>query len=113
MSKLAKLLLAKKGDRVAIPVSTSSIRVEQEIAPIPIAEAYVFKIGATFEVRAQCFRKDLADTTAAARRHIIEDVFGEFRAPIQGIYEKLFDRDIEGAMTALAALEAQMFGDTE
>lgn len=113
MSKLSKAILAKQGRPVGLVVPTPPVYVTADISEVVPYAAYEYAISAEFRVRTQCSKADLGATTAAARRHIIEGVFGEFRAPIQDVYEKLFDRDIEGAMRALSALETQMFEDSK
>lgn len=112
MSNLSRILAVKQGKRVALPTEVSSvIDVTDETSSVTYADAYEYTLRAEFKVKAQCFEEDLPDIMVAARRHVIHAVFGEFRGPIQRIYEKLFDRDIEGAMAALCALDEQMFGD--
>lgn len=72
-------------------------------------EAYDYEIRAVFKVHVTCRKEDLGITLARARHRVIEDVFGEFRGPIMRVYDKLFQRDVEGAVAALAELELIMF----
>lgn len=113
MSKLAKILTATQGHRVAFIDPVSVLSASQETTQCAYGYEYEYTIGAEFKVHTQCREEQLPQTRVRAKRHIIEGVFGEFRTPIQRVYRTLFDRDIEGAMTALRALEDQMFGDTE
>lgn len=72
----------------------------------------LYQIGATFQVDRVMESDDTAaleQAIAAARRMILEEIFGEFRKPIMDIRADLFMRDTEAATAKLNALYRSMF----
>lgn len=111
MSRLAKEIAVVQRRRVALSQPMPTVKVTDDIQELRAYDAYEYTIGVELQVRAQCLQSDIAMTKTRASRHIVESVFGEFRRPIQAVYESLFTHDVQGALAALQKLEDQMFGD--
>lgn len=97
-----------EGSRTAV-LSMPTLRATDSVTKAPFMNAYTYEMQIILGVRATCPKEGLSTTLRRARLRVIEDVFGEFRGPIMRVYDKLFQRDVEGAVAALAELELVMF----
>ena len=51
----------------------------------------------------------LAETLKQVKRSVIEEVFGEFRKPLNELRHYLYNRDVPAALETLSNLERQIF----
>jgi hypothetical protein len=113
MSRFAKQLVATDTlERRLVP----SMTVESTINfDLPYENRYVLKV--CLGGFAWISKRDIEgtkgrivnDALAAMRKKVVQEVFGEFREPINEIREMLYCRDLEGAMAGLERLEREMF----
>lgn len=118
MSKFAQQLTAKDtGNRKLISSMMSGSSVKEN--PNEILTAKVYEIGVKFGINLAIPSDDLArktneneifnESVAAARKAIVEEVFGEFRGPISELRVAIYERDFARAKYILSNLEHQMF----
>ena len=88
MSKLGSILLAREqyGKRAAV-IKPLTITDSYDVGTIATNYAALYKIGATFELKAWITEEDkrsgvLESVTKRAKQHILHAVFGEFLAPL-------------------------------
>lgn len=108
MSKFIEALKAvQTGHRVVV---SGSLRFEDFAREHTMPIGLEYKITATATSRAVIEdSKDLPDALAAARRLLVEEVFGEFRQTIAELNVALYERDIMVARRLVRLLHAQMF----
>lgn len=118
MSKFAQQLTAKDtGKRRTITSMTSGSSIREN--PNEILTAKVYEIGVKFGVNLTIPSDDLAaktnddnifkESVYAARKAIVEEVFGEFRGPLTELRVALYEQDFYKARHILSNLEHQMF----
>lgn len=109
MSRLATAIEAVRGEDRRIWPAPFGITVRQQSERLECATAY--EVRALFAARV--FVRDpqaiKPEQIRDAKRHILEEVFGEFRRPINQIHAALDELDIDRARDLLDELAARMF----
>lgn len=111
MSRLTEKLEAVRGNDRNIWPAPFGVTIRQQ------SERLEWQSGTAYEVRAlfaaRVFIRDPADILPVqildAKRHIVEEVFGEFRRPLMLIDVALSEWDIDKARELLRDLRVQMF----
>ena len=121
MSKLAALVRAtplkeiKYSDSRLTKVSSDDSLISTSYG---FGQMRAFKIAV--EVGAKCFideyksksnGEDINERIAAMRRAVVEEVFGEFRAPLYEVTGALYDCDFRKARALLSLLERKMYSE--
>lgn len=117
MSKLAKgLRFRDTGRRIVVP-GMPSVEAEQEITSLPMEQASIFRLE--LRIGTQAAISDLLSQSARTEffhnvkrnltRNIIEELFGEFREPINRVFDAIYKMDYREASDRLEALYKQMY----
>lgn len=111
MSRLASQIEAVRGEDRRIWPGRFGVTVRQQHERLQSQAATAYEVRALFAARV-FVREPLAITPEQirdAKRHLLEEVFGEFRRPIAQIHAALYELDIDKARELLDALQASMF----
>lgn len=110
MSKLAKMLIARKTNEVVPTMDVVSV--DCSTSPT-YAEGYIHTIGCNIEVRAVVEEGipqiEFDEIQKDAREEIIEQIFGEFRPLIRDVRHALRMYDFDAALQSLRVLQREMF----
>ncbi len=121
MSKLVKNLKAYRTDRrYAISDRTSLVDMFMQQEANALRDfggpAYGVELKMKLEINGHAtvaLNEDSGEMRDIMKRQFIEELFGEFRKPIMHIYDRLYQRDIEGAILGLKNLEELIFTEKE
>ena len=112
MSRLSKEILTHKtNERAPLPSRITVRESWEDIRSMP-SVGTLYAVSAEVGVRvvvSDTRGPSLVEATAAAKRRIVEEVFGEFRPLIRNIEECLYQCDFAKARDALHILEKEMF----
>lgn len=117
MSRIADAILAEQGVERRIVTgrypALATVSIEGRLDDLSTMEYEVkyslrTTIGMDMWIR-ETIAGGLAQAMDVTRRHVIEEIFGEFRLPMQDVERALWDRDFEGAALAMIALRESMF----
>lgn len=110
MSKLSKAIDVVLQGRAAPLKDFNFTEVTTKWSPIDVThkkyEIYA-KLGASVILSAD--EDQISNAVEAVRRAVIEEIFGEFRAPISELRVALYQADLSKARDLLAKLELKMF----
>jgi hypothetical protein len=111
MSKLASAIEAVRVEERKVWPARFGITARAHVDRLEWQLATAYEVRAVFAARV--FVRDpgpiAAEQIRDAKRHILEEVFGEFRRPINQIQAALSDLDIDKARDLLDGLQALMF----
>lgn len=114
MSKLIDSLKERQLGKVALyPPTLPSMDVGEIVAHIDFTEGYNYELFAKFSIRVICGKDELNKVKSLVRRAMVEEIFGEFRAPIMKIYGELLRMDVKAALSELQELERLMYEETK
>jgi hypothetical protein len=112
MSKLAKLVEAHQTGKVKYMLQLPTImRVEQDISEMrmdTLKREYRLSVVLQLKGYAQG-EEELEYLIRAARKQMVEEVFGEFRMMLRKIENALYNLDIQEAKKLLSELDTEMF----
>lgn len=110
MSKFSKTLNAQLKDKQHEGMDYVDCYYELDSIGNYIPTYKSYKVGTTFEYSIQCRDADDLDKVVyEAKRALVEELFGEFRKPLNIVFEKLHNRDVQGAKQELNKMYTQMF----
>lgn len=111
MSKLAKTLVEHMtGVRVQNTIPCMSVDYNSIEVPINM-ELIQYSLSVKFEKTFTVSRGKLGEAIKDVRRHVIEEVFGEFRMSIIEAKHAAYNRDYEKVLAALHKLDHEMFSE--
>ena len=116
MSKLATNIREFKTNNLKYGDAMPSVNITEDYNTIYKVDRLIeYKFGVRFETKgyvAEVNTNDLHRIVDAAKRQIIEEVFGEFRTYFRQIEMLLYQRDVHNALHKLRLFEEQMYSLT-
>ena len=117
MSKLATNIREFKTNNLKYGDAMPSVNITEDYNTIYHVDRLIeYKFGVRFEttgyVAESSNKNELHTIVDAAKRQIIEEVFGEFRTYFRQIEMLLYQRDVHNALHKLRLFEEQMYSLT-